>query len=113
MVAIVAGNGLGLFNTSSNILGSAGVLGQGVTGQAPGRAYVNAATGNLILQVQDEVLSGRGFDLPDVRTYNSLGQLTDANDWRWDSDRDGWRWDGERKVRFVGTTAAGTSGTSV
>lgn len=37
MVAIVAGNGLGLFNTSGNILGSVGVLGQGWLGQAGGR----------------------------------------------------------------------------
>ena len=29
MVAIVAGNGLGLFNASLNTLGGAGVLGQG------------------------------------------------------------------------------------
>ena len=33
MVAIVAGNGLGLLNTSLNILGWPGVLGQSALGQ--------------------------------------------------------------------------------
>jgi len=46
MVAIVAGNGLGLLNTSLNIIGEAGVLGQSVLGQANGRVFVNAVTGN-------------------------------------------------------------------
>lgn len=79
MVAIVAGNGLGLFNASLNILGSAGVLGQSVLGQAGGRSFVNAATGNLVLQMQDEQLSGRGSDLHHLRTYNSLGLLNDGD----------------------------------
>ena len=95
MAAIVAGHGLGLFNTSANILGGGGALGLGLLGQAGGRSFVNAATGNLILQFRDEQLAGRGLDLLHLRTYNSRGAWSDG-------DTDGWRWDGERSVRFIG-----------
>jgi YD repeat-containing protein len=95
MVAIVAGNGLGLLNTSLDVLGGAGVLGQSVLGQGGSRAFVNAASGNLVLQMQDEQLAGRGLDLYALRTYNSLGTLNDG-------DGDGWRWGYEQTVRFQG-----------
>ena len=95
MVAIVAGNGLGLLNTSLNVLGGGGVLGQSVLGQGSSRAIVNAANGNLVLQMQDEQLSGRGLDLYALRTYNSLGTPNDG-------DGDGWRWGYEQTVRFQG-----------
>ena len=95
MVAIVAGNGLGVFNTSLNIVGEAGIIGRSALGQGSGRATVNAATGNLVLQMQDEVLAGRGLDLYALRTYNSLGALNDG-------DGDGWRWGYEQTVRFQG-----------
>src|SRR3569833_2968930 len=77
MVAVVTGNGLGLYNASNNILGSTGKTGQALLGQAGVGGYVNAATGNLLLQSQDENLSGRGADLQLLRTYNSAGQLPD------------------------------------
>ena len=98
MTVVTTGASLGLFNSSANVLGAAGMLGQGWLGQALQRSYVNAVTGNLVLQAQDEQLSGRGADLFQLRTYNSLGQLNDG-------DGDGWRWDGERSVVF----AAGTN----
>src|SRR5688500_14144733 len=89
MVSVVSGASLGLFHTSASILGDGGILGSGRLGQADGRGWVNAATGNLILQFQDGLsLSGRGLDLRHLRTYNSLGQ-----------DVGGWRSD-ERTVRF-------------
>src|SRR5262245_22849492 len=102
MVSIVTGNGLGLLNTSGNILGN--VPGQGVLGQSGGRSYVNAASGNLILQFQDEQLSGRGADITQLRTYNSQGQLSDGLG-------TGWRWDGEHTVVLSG--ARGTTGSIV
>ncbi len=102
MVAVVAGNGLGLFNASVNVLGSAGMLGRAGTGQAGGRCYVNVATGNLVLQAYDERLAGRGLDLQHVRTHNSLGQANDG-------DGDGWRWDGERVVAAQGPIGAAGS----
>lgn len=96
MVAIVAGNGLGLFNTSLNSLGGVGQSGAGKLGQSTGSGYVNTATGNLILQSLDEQLSGQGSDLFQLRTYNAQGQLND-------DDLDGWRWEGERRVVLTGT----------
>ncbi|MCE0461012.1 scabin-related ADP-ribosyltransferase [Pseudomonas uvaldensis] len=94
MVAIVAGNGLGLFNTSLNSLG--GVGGQGNLGQAGGQALVNVSNGNLVLRFTDEQLSGLGQDLLHTRTYNTQGGLSDG-------DADGWRWDGERSLVLTGT----------
>ena len=94
MVAIVAGNGLGLLNTSLNLLGGAGVLGHSGLGQSS-HAFVNAVSGNLVLQMQDEQLAGCGLDLYALRTYNSLGPLNDG-------DGDGWRWGYEQTVRFEG-----------
>jgi len=105
MVAIIAGNGLGLFNTSHNTLGGAGPSGQGAgTGQTGVSAMVNAATGNLILQFNDEQLSGLGQDLSHLRTYNSQGVIAD-------DDADGWRWQGERKVVLSGSR--NTAGSTV
>jgi len=98
MVAVVAGNGLGLFNASSTILGNRGMLGLGLLGQSGGRSYVNAATGNLVLQFQDEQLSGRAADLLPVRTYNSQGTLQS------DGLGSGWLWDAEATVTFAGGT---------
>ncbi|XVN16213.1 hypothetical protein QZH47_09505 [Pseudomonas corrugata] len=96
MVAIVAGNGLGLFNTSLNSLGGSGVGGQGNLGQAGGQALVNVSNGNLVLRFTDEQLSGLGQDLLQTRTYNTQGGLSDG-------DADGWRWDGERSLVLTGT----------
>ncbi|MDU9030472.1 LysM peptidoglycan-binding domain-containing protein [Pseudomonas mediterranea] len=95
MVAIVAGNGLGLFNASLNSLGG-GVGGQGNLGQAGGQALVNVSNGNLVLRFTDEQLSGLGQDLLQTRTYNTQGGLSDG-------DADGWRWDGERSLVLTGT----------
>src|SRR5262245_59893160 len=95
MVAVVAGNGLGLLNSSLNVVGGPGVIGESTLGQGGSRAFVNATTGNLVLQMQDAQLSGRGWDLFAKRTYNSLGAPTD-------SDGNGWRWSYEQTVKFQG-----------
>ncbi|CAN7457579.1 hypothetical protein LJR232_002921 [Aquipseudomonas alcaligenes] len=92
MVAIVAGNGLGLFNASLNSLG--GSAGGGL-GQAGGQALVNASNGNLVLRFTDEQLSAMGLDLFHTRTYNAQGGLNDG-------DGDGWRWEGERRLVLSG-----------
>ncbi|RDI99307.1 hypothetical protein DVT68_00110 [Dyella solisilvae] len=80
MVAVVAGNGLGLGNTSLTQLGQAqggqATIGQGQVGQ-----YVNIATGNLVLQNQDEGLIFDGLSLNVLRTYNSQGQLAGNQGW--------------------------------
>lgn len=95
MVAIVAGKGIGLLNTSPNTVGAAGVLGQDVIGQGSIRAIVNAVNGNLVVQSQDAQLAGRGLDLFALRTYNSLSAPAEG-------DGDGWRWAYEQTVRFQG-----------
>jgi hypothetical protein len=71
VVAIVASNGLGLLDTSLNIIGEAGVLARAYPGKEAA-AFVNAVTGTLVLQMQDEQLAGRGLDLYALRTYNQL-----------------------------------------
>src|SRR5690242_5811488 len=89
MVAVIAGNGLGLLGTSLQQLGlSPG--GQPGLGQSGASQYVNIATGNLVLQSQDERLVERGLLAGLVRTYNSLGTTGDignAGGWLLGLDR--------------------------
>ena len=58
MVSIVTGSGSGLVNSSKDVLGGAGELGNAATGRAGERVTVNAATGNLVIQDRDEYLVG-------------------------------------------------------
>jgi YD repeat-containing protein len=83
MVAIVSGNSLGLELTSRDTLSGGGLLGLAGQGNAGELVYVNAATGNLVLQRRDEFIASRGDDLASVRTYNSLGLLNDDNADNW------------------------------
>ena len=83
MVAIVSGLGLGLFNSSGSVLGGAGSIGSSGSGRGGERIAINSATGNLILQNQDERLSAVGLDLALVRTYNSRGLMDDDNGDNW------------------------------
>src|SRR4051812_587281 len=85
MVAIVSGNNLGLNLTSLATLGQQGVFGTPTQGSNGERVYVNAATGNLVLQSQDDVLVARGHDAVALRTYNSQGLLNDDNGDNWSS----------------------------
>ncbi|WP_431686418.1 LysM peptidoglycan-binding domain-containing protein [Hahella sp. NBU794] len=77
MVAVVSGEGLGLFGAS--LSGAGAGLSQAGVGQGGERVYVNAATGNLVLQRRDELLLGAGRDASLIRTYNSQGRFTDDN----------------------------------
>ena len=76
MVGIVSGNTLGLSLTSLALLGQRGTLGNAGSGRSGEQSFVNAATGNLVLQTRDDVLLGRGTQVVALRTYNSLGLLT-------------------------------------
>jgi len=106
MVAVVTGAGLGLFNASNNVLGTGGVLGQALQGEDGSLAWVNAASGNLVLQDVDTSLSGVGVDLALLRTYNAQGTLTSA------ANGLGWSWDEERTVTLT-TGTVNTSGSQV
>lgn len=74
MVAVIAGNGLGLLGTSLQQLG----VGQSGLGQSGAAQYVNVATGNLVLQGRDADLVVQGFLAGALRTYNSLGTTGDV-----------------------------------
>ena len=83
MVAVVAGNGLGLGDTSALLLGGRGTVGDARVGRGTDRVFLNAATGNLIIQSRDELLLGRGLDVIAHRAYNSLGQFDYGNNDNW------------------------------
>lgn len=91
MTAIMTSKGLGVQQSSAFVLGSAGLLGDPSLGRAGQNVYVNAASGNLVLQKIDELLMGRGPDAAIGLTYNSLGTLSDDNG-------DNWRPSASRKL---------------
>lgn len=94
MVAIVGGNSLGLTRNSASVLGANGQIGSSAVGRLGSGVTVNAVTGNLLIQNQDELLTGVGIDASVMRTYNSLGLMDDDNG-------DNWRHSGQRKVEVV------------
>ncbi len=96
MVAIVAGSGLGLYNTSLGLLGLAGQAGQAGTGRSGDQVYINASNGNLVVRQQDEWLVGVGVDAQLLRTYNS--QATSDGD-----NNDNWRLGLSRRVMISGS----------
>jgi len=71
MVAVVAGKGLGVLETSAARLGGAGIVGDAGMGRGNDRVYVNAANGNLVIDRTDEILTGVGADEAYSLTYNS------------------------------------------
>lgn len=84
MVGIVAGNSLGLSSTSLGVLNGGVHDLQAAVGRGRDFAYVNATTGNLVIQRNDELVMGLGTDTAVLRTYNSQGLLDDdnADNWR-------------------------------
>lgn len=81
MVSIISGDGLGLYNTSLNLLNQSNSGSQ--LGNNGDQLYVNTTTGNLVIRQQDEFLSSAGAGLNLLRTYNSLGQFDDDNGDNW------------------------------
>ncbi|WP_284217602.1 hypothetical protein, partial [Agaribacter marinus] len=79
MVAVVASEGAGLFNSSLSLIGREGAYGQAGLGQGNERVFVNAATGSLVIQGQDNGIANLGVDVAGLRTYNSIGSIDDAN----------------------------------
>lgn len=84
MVAIVSGLSAGLELSSRAVLGQAGTTGQSAAGGNGQAVHVNIATGNLVVQNQDEYLATRGPDHAVLRTYNSSGAFDgdNADQWR-------------------------------
>ena len=85
MVAIVSGGALGLELGSLAVLGQNGAWGAAASGRGTDRVYVNAFSGNLVIQAEDELLAARGTDALALRTYNSQGLLNDDNADNWTS----------------------------
>src|SRR4030095_6593196 len=105
MAAVISAASLGISNSSLVLLGAQGQLGSAAQGRAGERVYVNAATGNLVIQGQDEILVGRGPDGAFFRTYNSQGLLDDDN-------HDNWRLGLYRSVYGL-TGSVNTAGSTV
>jgi YD repeat-containing protein len=98
MVAIVGGNNFGLNLGSLSSLGLRGQLGSAAQGRSGERAYVNAATGNLVLQDLDAQLIGLGPDVGSLRTYNSLGSYD------FDGNADGWQGTPTKAIQDIGSS---------
>ena len=101
MVGIVSGNTIGLELSSLATLGRQGLVGDSAVGRAGERAWVNVASGDLVVQDADESLAGVGALL---RTYNSQGQFDDSNG-------DGWRYSTQGRAVLNGT--ANTAGSTI
>ncbi|ATE71069.1 putative Ig domain-containing protein [Lysobacter capsici] len=96
MSAVISGNGLGLFNGSASQIGT-GLGGGARLGQGKDNQYVNIATGNLLLQTQDDQVLFRGMLVGFNRTYNSRGQLSQVG-------ADAWLTGFERRVELLSGT---------
>src|SRR5262245_20164261 len=105
MVEVVSGNQVGLVNSSVSLLGRQGGAGSAQLGQNGDQVFVNAATGNLIIQSMDELVGAKGSDLALLRTYNSQGLMNDANG-------DNWRLSVDRRVYGL-TGTVNTAGSTV
>lgn len=102
MVAIVSGNSLGLNLSSLATLGQRGTIGNASTGRNGEQAFVNIATGNLVLRDNDDGLVGVGGAVNVLRTYNSQGTFNDDNGDNWLNGLD-------RKIEVIGTPMAAGS----
>jgi YD repeat-containing protein len=100
MVAIGTGMGVGLERSSASLIGPRGQIGSASTGRGGDNAFVNAATGNLVITRQDEFLVGLGPDVAISRTYNSQSSVGDGD------NNDQWRMSPYRQI--IGANGAAT-----
>jgi YD repeat-containing protein len=95
MVAIVSGLRSGLNLNSGEVLGLRETVGGALQGRNGQNVVVNVASGQVVVQDQDDLLVARGPDAAVVRVYNSNGSLNDENG-------DGWS-NGITLLRVLGT----------
>ncbi|HEX8222848.1 MAG TPA: LysM peptidoglycan-binding domain-containing protein [Allosphingosinicella sp.] len=82
MVAIITGNGFGLERSSLSVLGSGGKIGNAALGRGGQNVFVNAATGSLNIQRQDEWLVGRGPDQTLESEFSTGSAYWHTPNWR-------------------------------
>lgn len=99
MTQIFTGSGLGTHNSSLG-LGSYGPKGVAALGQGGESVYVNAASGNLVIQQADGFLADSGFGINLLQTYNSRGEINSC-----------WRFNVQSKIETQGK--ANTAGSSI
>ncbi|MEO7691407.1 MAG: hypothetical protein ABIS51_19145, partial [Sphingomonas sp.] len=106
MVAIFTGLGAGFERGSGSVLGGAGLLGSASLGRNKEQVLLNAATGNLLINQQDEFLVGVGPDSAIGRTYNSIENVSDGD------NGDHWRQSTTRAVHGL-TGTLNTTGSTI
>ncbi|HYD38571.1 MAG TPA: RHS repeat domain-containing protein, partial [Allosphingosinicella sp.] len=82
MVAIITGNGFGLERSSLSVLGARGKIGNAQLGRGGQNVYVNAATGTLNVQREDEFLVGRGPDADLASEFSTGSAYWHTPNWR-------------------------------
>ena len=82
MVAIITGNGFGLERSSLSVLGAGGKIGSAQFGRGGQNVFVNAATGTLNIQRQDEFLVGRGPDADLASEFSTGSTYWHTPNWR-------------------------------
>ena len=88
MTSIFVGSGLGLYGSSVTQTNGYGAAGNSRVGQGRDQTYVNAGTGNLVVQDPDAFIAAIGLDDALTRTYNSRGTLGYNNDnWQFSFER--------------------------
>ena len=97
MASIISTEGLGLYN--------AALARSNTSSPQSDQVFVNAATGNVVVQRQDDYLASLGLDLGLVRTYNAQGLLNDDNG-------DNWRLNVHQRVTGL-TGVVNTAGSTV
>ncbi|WP_163834534.1 LysM peptidoglycan-binding domain-containing protein [Spartinivicinus ruber] len=78
MVAVIAGQDLGLHN---NVL--AGLGGNSQLGEGNNRVFINHQTGNLVVRHHTDAVASVGLDTTLLHTYNSQGQTNDPRHNPW------------------------------
>ena len=99
MTAIIANQGLGLFDATRNSISNSPFENANV-GQSGVGINFNVATGNIVVWDHDYTRVGQGTDARFSRSYNSLGHV---------SDTDGWRFSFEREL-LIGTSITRVTG---
>lgn len=87
MPAIIANDGLGLFNSTQNTLSNS-PFSNGLLGQSGVGLNFNVTNGNAVVWDLDHQRVGQGLNANFARTYNSQGDLSNSDGWRFNFERE-------------------------